>query len=134
MEFDRNTLMVIGFVLALAVVTLSIVICRSKENYSNIATYWADQAYQLDLKKLSSQEAYDKVMKRPERKRKLNYLKLEANSIIFKIKNTKNMLIRNQLKMKLKKTKGAIKEEKRKLKGQFMPKIPIIGGPGVYKR
>lgn len=114
-----------GIVLALVVIGLVLyfTVGRSKENYSprnkgTYGTYWADQAYQLDLKKLSSQEAYDKVMKRPERRRKLQYLKLKANSLIYE----------------LKKAKGAIKEEKRKLKGPFMPQIPIIGGPPMYKR
>lgn len=133
----------VGCYILLALVVIGLVLFftvgRSKENYSPSkpfikGTYWADQAYQLDLKKLSSQEAYDKVMERPERRRKLKYLKMEAKSIRFKIKNTKNMLEIKRLKKKLKKTKGAIKEEKRKLKGPFMPKIPIIGGPGVYKR
>lgn len=127
-----------GIVLALVVIGLVLyfTVGRSKENYSprNKGTYWADQAYQLDLKKLSSQEAYDKVMKRPERRRKLQYLKLKAKSLIFKMKNTRNMLEIKMLKYELKKAKGAIKEEKRKLKGPFMPQIPIIGGPPMYKR
>lgn len=130
------------FALALVVIGLVLffTVGRSKENYSSSnkrtfgTTYWADQAYQLDLKKLSSQEAYDKVMKLPERRRKLKYLKLKANSLIFKIKNTRNIITLKMLIKELEKAKGAIKEEKRKLKGPFMPKIPIIGGPGIYKR
>ena len=133
----------VGCYILLALVVIGLVLYftvgRSKENYSprnkgTYGTYWADQAYQLDLKKLSSQEAYDKVMKRPERRRKLQYLKLKANSLIFKMKNTRNIRIYEMLKNELKKAKGAIKEEKRKLKGPFMPQIPIIGGPPMYKR
>lgn len=144
----------VGCYILLALVVIGLVLFftvgRSKENYSprnkeTFGTYWADQAYQLDLKKLSSQEAYDKVMKRPERRRKLKYLKLKENSLIFKIKNTRNMLEIKMLKNELKKTKGDIKKEKRRLKvkvkvkgplkvkGPFMPQIPIIGRPGMPK-
>ena len=45
------------------------------------------------------------------------------------------MLTIKKLKKKLKKTKGDIKKEKRRLKvkGPFMPQIPIIGGPSMPK-
>ena len=112
-----------GIVLALVVIGLVLyfTVGRSKENYSprnkeTFGTYWADQAYQLDLKKLSSQEAYDKVMKRPERRRKLQYLKLKKASLIFKMKNTRNIRIYEMLNKKLKETKDDIKKEKRRLK------------------
>mgnify|MGYP007082120166 CR=1 FL=1 len=130
----------VGCYILLALVVIGLVLFftvdRSKENYSprNKETYWAGKAYQLDLKKLSSQEAYDKVMNRPERRRKLKYLELRADSIIFKIENTRNIITHKMLKNELKITKGDIKKEKRRLKGPFMPKIPIIGGPGKYKR
>ena len=135
----------VGCYILLALVVIGLVLFftvgRSKENYSPSkpfikGTYWADQAYKLDLKKLSPREAYAKVMNRRERRRKLKYLKLKANSLIFKIKNTRNMLEIKMLKNELKKTKGDIKKEKRRLKvkGPFMPQIPIIGGPVIYKR
>ena len=134
----------VGCYILLALVVIGLVlfftVCRSKENYSprnkeTFGTYWADQAYKLDLKKLSPREAYDKVMERDEEKRKLKYLKMKAKSIRFKIKNTKNMLEIKKLKKKLKKTKGAIKDETRRLKvkGPFMPQIPIIGRPSMPK-
>jgi len=130
----------LGIMFALVVIGLVLffTVGRSKENYSprNKETKWADKAYQLDLKKLSSQEAYDKVMNRPERRRERQYLKLKANSIIFRIKNTRNIKTLKMLNNELEKTKRDIKKEKekRRLKGPFMPKIPIIGGPGKYKR
>ena len=120
------------------IVAMYFTVGRSKENYSPRIkeTYWADNASKLDLKKLSPQEAYAKVMKRPERRRKRKYLKLKADSLIFKIKNTRNIITHKMLKNELEKTKRDIKKEKekRRLKGPFMPKIPIIGGPGKYKR
>jgi len=77
----------LGIMFALVVIGLVLffTVGRSKENYSNIATYWADKAYQLPFaSRKESQEAYLKVLEAPNRKRK--YQQVRRNLLIALIR------------------------------------------------